>query len=249
MKEALEENKRECLQQKQDILDNVTAIVEALKADYEYKLSTVKRQPQPQSCTDGKILGLQPLIGLSNGQLAVCDSVIDSYGWIVIQRRTSADVDFFRGWEDYKNGFGDLSGNFWFGLEKVHQLTSRGRYELRIDMTYKGKYYYARYESFLLYGEAKQYKIEISGFSGNVVDKMAYHNGQAFSTKDRDNDPSDGSCAEKWHGAWWYKTCHHVNLNGVWGSTEFAKGVNWKSVTGWEDSVSFSEMKIRPLSH
>ncbi|XP_033757315.1 ficolin-1-A-like [Pecten maximus] len=28
--------------------------------------------------------------------------------WIVIQRRTNGDVDFYRNWEDYKNGFGNI---------------------------------------------------------------------------------------------------------------------------------------------
>ena len=49
-----------------------------------------------------------------------CDIVIDHGGWIVIQRRTSGDVDFYRGWKEHKNGFGDLSGDFWFGNDRIH---------------------------------------------------------------------------------------------------------------------------------
>ena len=43
---------------------------------------------------------------------------------------------------------------------------------------------------------------------------MTYHKDRPFSTKDRDNDQSSGSCAEHRHGAWWYRNCQHANLNG-----------------------------------
>lgn len=49
-------------------------------------------------------------------------------GWTVIQRRINGTVDFYRGWNDYKNGFGDLLTEFWLGNEKIHQLTSQGQY-------------------------------------------------------------------------------------------------------------------------
>ena len=48
--------------------------------------------------------------------------------WTVIQRRLNGSVDFYRGWNDYKNGFGDLQSEFWLGNEKIHQLTNQGPY-------------------------------------------------------------------------------------------------------------------------
>ena len=43
----------------------------------------------------------------------------------VIQRRSSGDLKFTRGWDEYRDGFGDLSstGEFWLGNEKVRKLT------------------------------------------------------------------------------------------------------------------------------
>ncbi|XP_005095103.1 fibrinogen C domain-containing protein 1-A [Aplysia californica] len=243
---VLESNQKEVLQQSQRLLANASATMGEVQASWEQRLSDVEDKLRPQSCADAKGLGPRPVVRLSSGQRVVCDTVTDQGGWIVIQRRASANVDFFRGWEDYKKGFGDLHDNFWLGLEKIHQLTSQGRHELRFDLRFQGKNYYASYDNFSLSGETDNYRIQISGFSGNVRDNMAKHNGQQFSTKDRDNDVWDKNCASVFHGAWWYKNCHSVNLNGLWASTENAKGLGWQSVTG--GSVSFSEMKIRPFA-
>ena len=49
------------------------------------------------------------------------------------------------------------------------------------------------------------------------------HNGKMFSTKDQDNDWISGDCAEMYPGGWWYSACHSANLNGLYGSNEFAK--------------------------
>ena len=46
-----------------------------------------------------------------------CDAVTDGGGWLVVQRRQDGSVDFNRGWTDYnEEGFGSLTGEFWYGL-------------------------------------------------------------------------------------------------------------------------------------
>ena len=68
-------------------------------------------------------------------QLARCDMHTDGGGWLVVQRRVpGGTTNFYRNWQDYENGFGDLNGEFWYGLRNIHCLTTRSEVELRIDM-------------------------------------------------------------------------------------------------------------------
>ncbi|XP_033150723.1 fibroleukin-like [Drosophila busckii] len=61
-----------------------------------------------------------------------CDSKFAGPGWAVIQRRVDGSVNFNRTWEEYRNGFGDLRGSFWLGLERLHQMIKYQPHELYI---------------------------------------------------------------------------------------------------------------------
>lgn len=82
---------------------------------------------------------------------------------------------------------------------------------------------------------------------------MTYHDGYQFSTFDNDNDGwADGNCADRDHGAWWYDSCQHSNLNGQYvhpgkePTTKYSgiAGYTWQKKFG---NLQFTEMKIRPV--
>ena len=164
-------------------------------------------------------------------------------GWIIIQRRSTGNVDFNRKWYDYKNGFGSFYDDFWLGNEKIHTITKNGTYELEINLRYKEKTGYAHYADFSVGDEGTNYTLSIGSFYGSAGDSLSYHNGRKFSTVDRGNDASNANCAVKHGGGWWFGGCDHSNLNGNWGLKEDF-GVEWAKFAG-ADSVSYSEMKIR----
>ena len=106
----------------------------------------------------------------------LCDMVTNGGGWTVFQRRLDGSVDFFLGWESYKNGFGNLSGEFWLGNDNLHRLTSAGSVTLRVDLAdFEGDIRYAEYTTFKVADEADKYRLSIGGYSGTAGDSFLYH--------------------------------------------------------------------------
>ena len=177
-----------------------------------------------------------------------CDMETDGGRWTVFQRRMDGSVDFYRNWTDYQQGFGNLNGEFWLGLDKIHRLTPTAT-ELRVDMRdFEGNSRYAKYTRFSVGDSASKYILSVSGYSGTAGDSLAYQNRRKFSTRDQDNDAAPGSCAQAYKGAWWYGNCHLSNLNGLYHGgvhSSDADGVNWYRWKGYRYSLKFTEMKLR----
>nr|XP_046187988.1 microfibril-associated glycoprotein 4-like [Oncorhynchus gorbuscha] len=171
--------------------------------------------------------------------------------WTVIQKRKDGTVNFYRGWDQYRSGFGQASGEYWLGLENIHLLTQRKKYELRVDLEdFEGAKVHVQYSSFSVDSEHEGYKLHLSGFKdGGAGKSMDEHNGQKFSTFDKDQDTHVSNCAKSYLGGWWYGECHSVNPNGVylWGDSIYGIGINWVNWKGYKYSLKAIEMKIRPV--
>ncbi|XP_063410471.1 fibrinogen-like protein 1 [Mytilus trossulus] len=131
--------------------------------------------------------------------------------WTVIQRRQSSTVNFYRGWSDYKSGFGDVEGNHWLGNDNIHYISSSGPHELRVELKdWNGLTAYAEYSTLMIGDESSKYVLAVGGYSGTAGDSLQHHNGYTFQTKDVNTGYST-SC----QGAWWYAgSCSYTNLNG-----------------------------------
>ncbi|XP_065890323.1 fibrinogen-like protein 1 [Dysidea avara] len=182
-----------------------------------------------------------------------CDTVTAGGGWLVIQRRQDGSVDFNRDWVDYEDGFGSLTGEFWYGLRAIQCLTNQGQWELRIDYTFtNGTKGYLSYSNFRVGPATKQYPLNISGFD-RVTNDPFYTttsnpswslNGWKFTTRDRDNDRWSNNCAVQNNGGngggWWYNHCSALYLNHQYNHK------NKIHLNGKWHPLPFTEIKIRP---
>ncbi|KAL3847222.1 hypothetical protein ACJMK2_018144 [Sinanodonta woodiana] len=184
----------------------------------------------------------------SNGVSVRCDMDTDGGGWTVFQRRVDGSIDFYRKWDEYKSGFGNAETEYWLGLNTIQKLTAQGNKTLRVDLITPGppqRSAYATYSSFTVGNETSNYLLRAVGYSGHAGDSMNYHSNMKFSTQDRDNDQNNASCAIKFHGAWWYISCHTSHLNGIYGTKIYGEGINWKTLSGLNVSMTYTEMKMK----
>ncbi|XP_035994058.1 tenascin-N isoform X3 [Fundulus heteroclitus] len=177
-----------------------------------------------------------------------CDMTTDGGGWLVLQRRNTGQLDFMKRWRQYIAGFGNLTEEFWLGLDKIYAITNTPtQYELRFDLGLGSERAYAVYDSFKIAPIRQKFKLAIGKYRGTAGDAMTYHQGRPWTTIDSDNDIALTNCAMTHSGAWWYKNCHLANLNGKWGDNRHSLGVNWEPWKGHLTSLDFTEMKIRPV--
>ncbi|CBY37564.1 unnamed protein product [Oikopleura dioica] len=106
------------------------------------KPATIGKKTDAKDCSefdgpnslDGKyeMNGIRDVRGKS---LTVRCEFTKGKGWIIIQRRVDGKTNFTRGWNDYKSGFGTLSGGeLWLGLEAIYRLTMKTPMLLEIIM-------------------------------------------------------------------------------------------------------------------
>ncbi|KAJ8033947.1 Fibrinogen-like protein A [Holothuria leucospilota] len=183
-----------------------------------------------------------------------CNMTDEGEGWTVFQRRMDGSQDFFLYWSDYRDGFGSPDRELWLGNDKLHSLTMQRNYQLRIDFVNRnGAPYYAKYSSFSVGNANDKYRLSVGGYSGDAGNYLSYFNGQAFTTRDRDNDIwSPGNCATHtyspcgtscgYNAGWWFSNCGYA-LNGPYGTNCFY----WHNLPGSYCNIKYTEMKVRPI--
>ena len=96
----------------------------------------------------------------------------------MVQRRQDGSVDFNRGWGEYEDGSGKLTGEFWYGLRALHCRTDQGGSEMRMDIKLtNGTNIFLQYEQFKIASAKNKYKLTVEGFQGITTDPIAYNNG------------------------------------------------------------------------
>ncbi|XP_066297896.1 receptor-type tyrosine-protein phosphatase S-like [Branchiostoma lanceolatum] len=221
----------------------------------------------PQDCADLFATGTRQsgtyTVGEPSPYQVYCDMSFLGGGWTVLQRRQDGSLDFAKTWEEYQEGFGDLGGEFWLGLDKIHTLTTAKSNMLQIELEdFDGERRYARYGAFSVGDSTGNYVATISGYVGDAGDSLTNndnngrHNisGRMFSTIDRDNDANRANCASSFSkGGWWYPaSCGLTFLNGRYAchqssvSCGGSQGVVWVGWGGTSYFLKKTTIMIRP---
>ncbi len=86
----------------------------------------------------------------------------------------------------------------------------------------------------------------------SLGNSLSFHDGQKFTTLDKDQDVHKDNCAKIRLGAFWYKDCVLANPNGmyIWGEdpTHLAIGDIWHSWKGYYVGMKSISMKIKRVS-
>ncbi|KAK4307911.1 hypothetical protein Pmani_020359 [Petrolisthes manimaculis] len=160
-------------------------------------------------------------------------------------------LSFNRTWEEYKNGFGDLDGEFWIGNEVLHALTSQVPLQLRVELTnWEGTTVTATWDHFRIGSESDDYKLSVGSYqsSSTAMNDLQRHDQRPFSTHDHDNDRYDHDhCARQYGGGWWYFSCYDAHLTGsaLGAGQEGHHGIVWRSWTGYK-GLRNASMMVRP---
>lgn len=206
--------------------------------------ATVAEPTCPEEVANG-VYPLQPAYTIISPFRAYCEKG----GWIVIHRRFHGQLNFDRTWREYQEGFGDIQDEFWLGLEKLHQLTRTGPYELKVVLKgFGGVEKWSKFDGFRVAGEFEQYRLDLGKLvAGNAGDSLYWHDGMKFSTPDRDNDTGDKHCAQLYNSGWWFKQCFDTNLNGLYGKGVSHYRMSWFTFDRMHKGLKEARMMIRPV--
>lgn len=195
--------------------------LESVELQYE---SIVNRLPQDCSQVERTSNGLYLIapIGQQKPVMTYCHQ-----HWTTIQRRYDGSVDFNRSWDEYAQGFGSPSGEYWIGNEVLSHLTASNCTTLKIVMQdIYDNIWEAVYSEFNVGSRSAGFRLNVAGYTGNASDALDYQNHMEFSAIDVDRDISNTHCAGNYEGGWWFSHCQHANLNG-----RYNLGLTWFDAT------------------
>ncbi|KAL2296980.1 hypothetical protein Nmel_015032 [Mimus melanotis] len=247
--------------QQLQLLQSVQSLVRLVSQGRGEQAMSLGQEQQFQDCAEVRRAGIHAsgiytlhIANLSEPKKAYCDMETDRGGWTIIQLRANGSLSFQRSWREYKQGFGDASGEYWLGNEAVHLLTSQVPYTLRVELQdWEGGQVYAHYGKFQLGSEQQFYRLSLQDYSGTAGQQSGLAlQGTQFSTRDADNDNCLCKCAQMLSGGWWFDACGLSNLNGIYyparNNIRKLNGIRWHHFQGPSYSLKGTRMMIRPSS-
>ena len=127
-------------------------------------------------------------------------------------------ASFERSWEGYASGFGDVDGNFWLGLEAMHDLTTAQPMKVQIDVVpINMPAVSLPHLQFHVGDAASDYVLTITSDTpgdGTQYTSMNYDTGRKLLTYDNDND--NNNYDERLREGWWLRAYCLVSLSGIY---------------------------------
>ena len=137
----------------------------------------------------------------------------------------------------------------------LHKITSSGSYELFVIVKrYDGVTRRKQFKGFTIGSEENKYVFHYDSVYARHSNYKLFERalGMKFSTVDQDNDIDlTKSCAENFHGGWWFSACHADHMNGRYSHTEIcprAQGVHWNALLGLKKCLKETMLLIKKLS-
>ena len=183
-----------------------------------------------------------------------CQVMPNGDKWTVFQRRNSSieQEDFNREMKAYKNGFGNLAGEFWWGLVNISRATSAQdcKFELRVEVACNGTTSKSIiYEDFRVTSEGEGFSLSAVSPMGDAGDGLRLSIDKKFSARDS----ADAECSNLHQSGWWFNTiqqgCANSNPNGVRGAQN-GTGIYWDGLTdssGQPRILKMTAMMLRPV--
>lgn len=104
----------------------------------------------------------------------------------VIQRRQDDTVSFSRNFQEYKDGFGDLTGNFWLGLDKIASLCPKSApCQFKVTMSDMSNVERAIIYNDFSVDSSSQYAMDTGTIASQTAGKYCFTNGYPVQTQGR----------------------------------------------------------------
>jgi hypothetical protein len=159
--------------------------------------------------TETGIYKVRPNPAIENDIYVYCDHDTDGGGWLILQRRSATGtLNMTQPWHLYRDGFGNISTEFWIGNKYFSQLTNHTAYEImflfkRANGSVLRK---TKCDAFKVSSEQENYRLQLDICEGPDAQILKFSNGTEFSTWDKDNGFRILNCGSEMTG-WWFGSC------------------------------------------